>query len=73
VPGHGHVAYAGGDNRAIITAHPDRIGYVHLKSIDPDVLAKVRAEGLSFARPSSSAPWSSPASASPRCRRSWPN
>jgi inosose dehydratase len=46
----GHVAYAGGDNRAIITAHPGRIGYVHLKSIDPDVLAKVRAEGLSFAQ-----------------------
>ena len=46
----GHVAYAGGDNRAIIAAHPNRIGYVHLKSIDPDVLAKVRAEGMSFAQ-----------------------
>jgi inosose dehydratase len=46
----GHVAYAGGDNRAIVAAHPDRIGYVHLKSIDPEVLAKVRAEGLSFAQ-----------------------
>ena len=29
--------------------HPDRIGYVHLKSIDPGVLARVRAEGMSFA------------------------
>ena len=29
--------------------HPERIGYVHLKSVDPDVLMKVRAEGLSFA------------------------
>jgi inosose dehydratase len=46
----GHVAYAGGDNRAIIAAHPDRIGYVHLKSIDPVVLAEVRSEGLSFAQ-----------------------
>ncbi|HEY0812830.1 MAG TPA: TIM barrel protein [Pseudonocardia sp.] len=46
----GHVAYAGGDNRAIVAAHPDRIGYVHLKSIDPDVLAKVHAEGMSFAQ-----------------------
>ena len=45
----GHVAYAGGDNRAIIARHPDRIGYIHLKSVDPDVLAKVRAEGMSFA------------------------
>jgi inosose dehydratase len=46
----GHVAYAGGDNRAVVARHPERIGYVHLKSIDPDVLAKVRAEGLSFAQ-----------------------
>ena len=46
----GHIAYAGGDNRAIVARHPDRIGYVHLKSVDPDVLAKVRAEGLSFAQ-----------------------
>jgi inosose dehydratase len=46
----GHIAYAGGDNRAIVARHPDRIGYVHLKSIDPDVLAKVRAENMSFAQ-----------------------
>ena len=46
----GHVAYVGGDNRAIVARHPDRIGYVHLKSIDPDVLATVRAEGMSFAQ-----------------------
>ena len=46
----GHIAYAGGNNRAIVAAHPNRIGYVHLKSIDPDVLAKVRAEGMSFAQ-----------------------
>ena len=45
----GHVAYAGGDNRAIVAKHPDRIGYVHLKSFSPDVLARVRAEGMSFA------------------------
>ena len=46
----GHIAYAGGDNRAIVARHPDRIGYVHLKSVDPAVLATVRAEGLSFAQ-----------------------
>ena len=46
----GHVAYAGGDNQAIVAAHPDRIGYVHLKSIDPVVLERVRAEGMSFAQ-----------------------
>ena len=45
----GHVAYAGGDNQAIVAEHADRIGYVHLKSIDPQVLVKVRREGMSFA------------------------
>ena len=29
---------------------PDRIGYVHLKSVDPVVVARVRAEGMSFAQ-----------------------
>ena len=46
----GHVAYVGGDNRAVVAKHPDRIGYVHLKSVDPEVVAKVRAEGMSFAQ-----------------------
>ena len=46
----GHIAYVGGDNRAIVATHPDRIGYVHLKSVDPTVLARVRAEGMSFAQ-----------------------
>lgn len=30
--------------------HPDRIGYIHLKSVDPAVVARVRAEGMSFAQ-----------------------
>ena len=46
----GHVAYAGGDSRAVLDAHPDRIGYVHLKSVDPAVVAKVREQRLSFAQ-----------------------
>ena len=45
----GHVAYVGGDNHAIVAEHADRIGYLHLKSVDPAVVAKVRAEGISFA------------------------
>jgi inosose dehydratase len=47
----GHIAYAGSgaDNAAIISAHPDRIGYVHLKSVDPQVIERVRAEKISFA------------------------
>ncbi|MEV5834909.1 sugar phosphate isomerase/epimerase [Nocardia sp. NPDC052112] len=44
----GHIAYCGGDNLAIIEAHPDRIGYLHLKQVDPAVIAKVEAEDLPF-------------------------
>ena len=69
----GHIAYAGGDNRAIIARHPDRIGYIHLKSVDPDVLEKVRTEKLSFPRPCSTGPWSNPTAAYRTCRRCWPS
>lgn len=46
----GHISYAGGDNLAIVRAHPERIGYVHLKQVDPDVLRQVREEQLGFAQ-----------------------
>ena len=44
----GHVAYCEGDSLAIIEKHPERIGYVHLKQVDPTIMEKVRAEGLGF-------------------------
>ncbi|HZJ06999.1 MAG TPA: TIM barrel protein [Nocardioidaceae bacterium] len=44
----GHISYCGGDNLKLINDHPDRIGYVHLKQVEPTVLEKVRAEGLGF-------------------------
>lgn len=44
----GHIAYCGGDNLRLIQDHPKRIGYVHLKQIDPAVVGKVRAEGIGF-------------------------
>ncbi|WP_275293495.1 MULTISPECIES: TIM barrel protein [unclassified Amycolatopsis] len=44
----GHVAYGGGDNLDLIRRFAERIGYVHIKQMDPDVLAQVAAEGLSF-------------------------
>lgn len=44
----GHISYCGGDNLKLIRDHPDRIGYVHLKQVDPRVLEKVRAEGMGF-------------------------
>ncbi len=44
----GHVAYCGGDNLALIHDRPDRIAYVHLKSVDPVVRARVEADRLDF-------------------------
>src|SRR5262249_1499764 len=42
----GHHAYRGGDPIAFFRAHHDRIEYLHLKSIDPDVRSEVDAEDL---------------------------
>jgi inosose dehydratase len=44
----GHISYCGGDNLQLIRDYPDRIGYVHLKQVDPAVLARVQEEGLGF-------------------------
>ena len=45
----GHIAYCGGDNLDIARRFPERIGYVHLKQVDPAVVERVRVERLSFA------------------------
>jgi inosose dehydratase len=42
----GHISYCGGDNLELIRKYPDRIGYVHLKQVDPKILTEV--DGLSF-------------------------
>jgi inosose dehydratase len=44
----GHISYCGGDNLRLIRDYPERIGYVHLKQIDPDVVAKVHADDVGF-------------------------
>ncbi|GAA2358240.1 sugar phosphate isomerase/epimerase [Saccharopolyspora halophila] len=44
----GHVAYGGGDNVDLIRRFAERMGYVHIKQMDADVLAQVSAEQLSF-------------------------
>lgn len=44
----GHVAYYGGDNLDLITRYPERIGYLHLKQVDPRVRDIVLAEDLPF-------------------------
>jgi inosose dehydratase len=44
----GHLAYRHADNVALINRYPDRIGYVHIKQMDPAIVAKADAEGLAF-------------------------
>jgi inosose dehydratase len=44
----GHIAYCGGDSLKLIRDHPDRIGYVHLKQVDPGIVADVHEKGIGF-------------------------
>lgn len=44
----GHVSYYGGDNLELIRKYPDRIGYLHLKQVDPVLVEKVLADDLPF-------------------------
>ncbi|MFJ8308314.1 MULTISPECIES: sugar phosphate isomerase/epimerase family protein [unclassified Streptomyces] len=44
----GHYAYCGGDSVKLIETYGERIGYLHLKQVDPEVLDQVRAEDLPF-------------------------
>jgi sugar phosphate isomerase/epimerase len=44
----GHVAYGGGDNLDLIRRYAERVEYVHIKQMDPDVIDQVNTEGLSF-------------------------
>ena len=45
----GHHAYRGGDPINFMRQHHDRIPYLHLKSIDPEIQEQVEAEGIPFA------------------------
>lgn len=46
----GHFAYYGGDNLKLIEERPDRIGYLHLKQVDPDLLFDVLKNDVPFAQ-----------------------
>jgi inosose dehydratase len=45
----GHFAYYGGDNLRLIAAHPRRIGYLHLKQVDTELLFDVLKNDIPFA------------------------
>ena len=44
----GHYAYCGGDSVKLIETYGERIGYLHLKQVDPDVLAEVISGEVAF-------------------------
>jgi inosose dehydratase len=44
----GHLAYRRADNVAIIRNHPERIGYVHIKQMDPAILDIAERDNLAF-------------------------
>lgn len=47
-PDTGHLAYAGVESGKIFSRYRDRIGYVHLKDVDPKTLERVRTGGIDF-------------------------
>lgn len=44
----GHIAYCGGNNLDLIEKYPTRIGYLHLKQVDPLILDRVWDADLPF-------------------------
>jgi inosose dehydratase len=44
----GHLAYRRADGVAIIRKYPDRIGYVHIKQMDPAIVAAAERDDLAF-------------------------
>lgn len=44
----GHCAFSGGDPVALLERHVARVVHVHCKDVRPDVLARARAEDMSF-------------------------
>lgn len=44
----GHFAYCGADPLEMVKTYADRIRHVHLKDIRPEVVQKVKDNGLSF-------------------------
>lgn len=45
----GHAEYGGASSAEIIRKYPDRVGYLHLKQIDPKVMEIVRRDNLTWA------------------------
>lgn len=46
----GHYSYYGGDNLRLIAERPERIGYLHLKQVDPELLFDTLKNDVPFAQ-----------------------
>jgi inosose dehydratase len=46
----GHFTYGGGDPVAFFREHSDRVAYLHLKSVDPEVRDRVKRDAAPFCR-----------------------
>ena len=44
----GHLAYGGGDAASLIRQYPDRVGYIHIKQMDPAIVEKAKREDMAF-------------------------
>jgi inosose dehydratase len=44
----GHLAYRHADVPGLVRSYPDRIGYVHIKQMDPAIVDRAEREGLAF-------------------------
>lgn len=44
----GHLVYGGGDPGEVVRTFGSRIRYVHIKDVDPDVLAQCQVRGIGF-------------------------
>jgi inosose dehydratase len=44
----GHLAYRQADVPGLIRKYPERVGYVHIKQMDPAIAARAKAEDLAF-------------------------
>ncbi len=64
----GHLAYRHADNVAIIRRYPDRIGYVHIKQMDPAIVARADREGLAFGQAVAMGASCEPPTGEPDCR-----
>ncbi|MGY3568236.1 sugar phosphate isomerase/epimerase family protein [Sinomonas sp. RB5] len=64
----GHAEYGGASSVDLIRKYPERIGYLHLKQIDPGVLARVRAENMTWAAANTAGVMAEPPSGLPDLR-----